>query len=72
TSDDAIAVAVQKLLDGYTGMRRWIAQVRDGRVRVAGRFDDDPERRIAMALTRMVPGTRDVRIGAPLAEVGAK
>ncbi|MGZ8818939.1 MAG: CBS domain-containing protein [Mycobacterium sp.] len=72
TSDDAIAVAVQKLLDGYTGMRRWIAQVRDGRVRLAGRFDDDPERRIAMALTRMVPGTRDVRIGAPLAEVGAK
>ncbi|WP_370500388.1 HPP family protein [Mycolicibacterium sp. jd] len=71
-SDDAIAVAVQKLLDGYTGMRRWIAQVRDGRVRLAGRFVDDPERRIAIALTRMVPGTREARIGGPLAEAGAE
>lgn len=64
TSDDAIAVGVQKLLDDYTGKRRWIAQVQQGEVTVAGRFDDDSERRIAVALARMVPGTREVRIGA--------
>lgn len=32
TSDDVIAVGVQKLLDDYTGKRRWIAQVREGDV----------------------------------------
>lgn len=65
TSDDAIAVGVQKLLDDYTGKRRWIAQVREGDVTVAGPFDDDSERRIALALDRMIPGAREVRIGAP-------
>lgn len=64
TSDDAIAVGVQKLLDDYTGKRRWVAQVQQGTVTVAGRFDDESERRIAVALARMVPGARDVRIGA--------
>ncbi|KUI32078.1 histidine kinase [Mycobacterium sp. IS-1496] len=64
TSDDGIAVGVQKLLDDHTGKRRWIAQVRDGVVTVAGHFDDDSERRIATALARMVPGAREVRIGA--------
>ncbi|ULE31523.1 CBS domain-containing protein [Mycobacterium sp. IDR2000157661] len=63
TSDDAIAVGVQKLLDNYTGRRRWIAQVREGSVTVAGRFDDESERRIATALARMVPGIREVQIG---------
>lgn len=63
TSDDAIAVGVQKLLDDYTGKRRWVAQVKAGEVTVAGRFDES-ERRIAVALARMVPGIRDVRIGA--------
>ncbi|WP_422743817.1 HPP family protein [Mycobacterium sp. WMMD1722] len=64
TSDDAIAVGVQNLLDDYTGKRRWVAQVRRGEVTVAGSFDDDSERRIAMALAHMVPGIREVRIGA--------
>ena len=63
TSDDAVAVGIQKLLDDYTGKRRWIAQVREGEVTLAGRFDDEPERRIAVALARTVPGVRDVRIG---------
>lgn len=63
TSDDVIAVGAQKLLDDYTGKRRWIAQVRQGEVLVAGYFDGDAERRIAMALTRMVPGVREVRVG---------
>ncbi|MDY6998215.1 MAG: CBS domain-containing protein [Actinomycetota bacterium] len=62
TSDDAIAVGVQKLLDDYTGKRRWIAQVRGGEVTLAGRFDDDPERRIAMSLARTVPGVTAVHI----------
>ncbi len=72
TSDDAIGVGVQKLLDDYTGMRRWVAGVRDGRVTVAGRFDDESERRIAVALARIVPGAREVRIGAARAEVGGQ
>lgn len=64
TSDDVIAAGAQKLLDDYTGRRQWIAQVQQGVVLVAGRFDGDPERRIATALVRMVPGVRDVRIGS--------
>ncbi|MEO3761272.1 CBS domain-containing protein [Mycobacterium sp. B14F4] len=72
TSDDAVAVGVQKLLDNYTGKRRWIAQVREGRVTVAGCFDDDSERRIATALARLVPGIREVRIGASPAERDAE
>lgn len=66
TSDDAVAVGVQKLLDDYTGKRRWIAVVRGGDVTIAGVFDDDSERRIAAALAQMVPGTRTVRLGAQL------
>lgn len=66
TSDDAIAVGVQKLLDDFTGKRRWVAQVRGGDVTVAGVFDDDSERRIALALARMVPGANEVRIGSQL------
>lgn len=66
TSDDAVAVGVQKLLDDYTGKRRWVAQVRGGDVTVAGVFDDDSERDIARALARMVPGANGVRIGAQL------
>ncbi|MCK0176175.1 HPP family protein [Mycolicibacterium sp. F2034L] len=66
TSDDAVAVGVQKLLDDYTGKRRWVAQVRDGLVTVAGVFDDDSERRIAMQLARMVPGANEVRLGSQL------
>ena len=70
TSDDVIAVGAQKLLDDHTGTRRWIAQVRQGEVVVAGRFDGDAERRIAVALMRMVPGVRDVRIGMPVPRTG--
>ena len=66
TSDDAVAVGVQKLLDDYTGKRRWVAQVQGGDVTVAGVFDDDSERRIALALGRMVPGAKEVRLGAQL------
>ncbi len=72
TSDDAIAVGVQKLLDNYTGRRRWIAQVREGNVVLAGRFDDESERRIAQALARMVPAVREVRIGAGIDERHAR
>ncbi|WP_137145468.1 HPP family protein [Mycolicibacterium sp. CR10] len=66
TTDDVIAVGAQKLLDDYTGRRRWVAQVQHGTVLVAGRFDGDSERRIARALVRMVPGVRDVCIGMAL------
>ena len=72
TSDDAIAVGVQKLLDNYTGRRRWIAQVREGSVVLAGRFDDESERRIAQALARTVPAVREVRIGAGTDERNAR
>jgi CBS domain-containing protein len=65
-SDEAVAVGVQKLLDDYTGKRRWIAVVRDGDVTIAGVFDDDSERRIAAALAQTVPGAGDVRLGAQL------
>ena len=37
--------------------------MRQGDVTLAGRFDDDSERRIAVALARTVPGARDVSIG---------
>lgn len=66
TSDDVIALGAQKMLDGYTGKRRWIAQVRQGEVFIAGHFDSDAERRIATALMRMVPGVQEVRIGAAM------
>lgn len=69
TTDDVIAVGAQKLLDDYCGRRRWIAQVRQGSVMVAGRFDGDAERRIATALVRMVPGVRDVWIGNALSPI---
>ena len=45
---------------------RWIAQVRQGEVLIAGHFDSDAERRIATALMGMVPGVREVRIGAAM------
>lgn len=64
TSDEVVAVGAQKLLDDYTGRRRWVAQVRQGEITVAGVFDGDAERRIAVALMRMVPGARDIRLGA--------
>ncbi len=64
TSDEVVAVGAQKLLDDYTGRRRWVAQVRQGEITVAGVFDGDAERRIAVALMRMVPGgARDIRLG---------
>lgn len=63
-SDDTVAVGVQKLLDNYTGRRRWFAQVREGSVTMGGRFDDESERRIADALARTIPGIREVRLGA--------
>lgn len=66
TSDEAVAVGVQKLLDDYTGKRRWIAAVNGGEVTIAGVFDDDSERRIATALAHMVPGASRVRLGAQL------
>lgn len=66
TSDDAIAVGVQKLLDNYTGVRRWHASVRDGSVTLSGQYDDDADRRIATALARTVPGSREVRISDAL------
>lgn len=68
TSDDAIAVGVQKLLDNYTGIPRWTANVRDGCVTLTGQFDDDADRRIAAALTRTVPGYREVRIDSSMAQ----
>ncbi|MGV9840277.1 CBS domain-containing protein [Nocardia niigatensis] len=60
--DETIAAAAQALLDDYAGARRWRATARDGTVTITGVFTDASERRVATALTRTVPGVRDVAV----------
>ncbi|MEU6187086.1 CBS domain-containing protein [Nocardia sp. NPDC047038] len=62
TPDDALAADAQRLLDQYRGARRWQVTVDDGDATVYGRFADESERRIAVALTRTVPGIRTASI----------
>nr|WP_067470262.1 CBS domain-containing protein [Nocardia amamiensis] len=62
TPDDTLAADAQILLDEYTGARRWHVTVDDGDASVSGRFADESERRIAIALTRTVPGIRTATI----------
>jgi CBS-domain-containing membrane protein len=56
--DEAIAAGAQRLLDEYTGTRRWHVVVRGRVATISGRFADESEHRIAIALTRTVPGIR--------------
>ncbi|WP_433633804.1 CBS domain-containing protein [Nocardia sp. CA-120079] len=58
--DERTAVEIQKRLDDYTGNRRWRATVDEGRVTLTGRFADESERRVAIALANTVSGTRAV------------
>ncbi|MFE7799568.1 CBS domain-containing protein [Nocardia sp. NPDC057440] len=58
TPDDALAADAQNLLDQYTGGRRWHVTVHEGEATISGRFADESERRITIALTRTVPGIR--------------
>jgi CBS domain-containing protein len=58
TPDDALAADAQNLLDEYAGARRWEVAVEEGDATISGRFADESERRIAIALTRTVPGIR--------------
>lgn len=60
--DEAIASGAQNLLDEYTGKRRWRVTVREGAATIFGRFLDESERRIALALVRTVPGVRTATI----------
>ncbi|WP_063050870.1 CBS domain-containing protein [Nocardia arthritidis] len=71
TPDDALAADAQKLLDQYTGAQRWQVTVEDGDATVSGRFADESERRIALALTRTVPGIRAVTVAAGRAAAAA-
>ncbi|WP_433761441.1 CBS domain-containing protein [Nocardia sp. CA-135398] len=71
TPDDALAADAQSLLDQYTGERRWHVTADEGHATISGRFADESERRIAIALTRTVPGIRIVTIARIPAAVGA-
>ncbi|WP_040867017.1 CBS domain-containing protein [Nocardia exalbida] len=71
TPDDALAADAQTLLDQYTGARRWQVTVEEGDATVSGRFADESERRIALALTRTVPGIRAVTVAAGRAAAAA-
>ena len=72
TPDDALAADTQNILDQYTGVRRWHVTVEEGAASVSGRFADESERRIAIALTRTVPGIHTATIAAtPAGAAGA-
>ncbi|WP_327116108.1 CBS domain-containing protein [Nocardia sp. NBC_01730] len=71
TPDDALAADVQNLLDQYTGARRWHVTVHEGDATLSGRFADESERRIAIALTRTVPGIRTASIATTPAAAAA-
>ncbi|MGO4614147.1 CBS domain-containing protein [Nocardia sp. 2YAB30] len=71
TPDDALAAGAQNLLDQYTGARRWHVTVDEGDATISGRFADESERRLAIALTRTVPGTRTVTIATTPATAAA-
>ncbi|WP_433715619.1 CBS domain-containing protein [Nocardia sp. CA-084685] len=71
TPDDALAADAQNLLDQYTGARRWHVTVDEGDATISGRFADESERRITVALTRTVPGIRTVTIATTPAAAAA-
>ncbi|MEU2039015.1 CBS domain-containing protein [Nocardia niwae] len=72
TPDDALAADAQNVVDQYTGLRRWHVTVEEGDASISGRFTDESERRIAIALIRTVPGIRTVTIAAtPAAMAGS-
>ncbi|MFE2757677.1 HPP family protein [Actinosynnema sp. NPDC059335] len=58
--DDFLAARVDRLLTAYSRTRRWTVDVRDGRVVIAGLFDDEAELRVVTALVRTVPGVADI------------
>nr|EJI98321.1 CBS domain pair family protein [Rhodococcus sp. JVH1] len=62
--NEMIAVGAQRRLDDYTGDGRWRVTVEEGCVTIAGQFADESERRIAIALSKTVPGTRIVSVAA--------
>ncbi|MET8778019.1 CBS domain-containing protein [Nocardia sp. NPDC004654] len=62
TPDDTLAAEAQNRLDQYTGARRWRVTVDEADATICGRFADESERRIAIALTRTVPGIRTATI----------
>ncbi|MEU1546180.1 CBS domain-containing protein [Nocardia sp. NPDC005745] len=71
TPDDALAADAQNVVDQHTGVRRWHVTVEEGNAGISGRFTDESERRIAIALIRTVPGIRAVTIAATPAAVAA-
>lgn len=62
TPDDTLAAEAQNRLDQYAGAGRWHVAVANGHLGVSGRFADESERRIAIALARTVPGVRTATI----------
>ena len=62
TPDDTLAAEAQSRLDQYAGAGRWHVAVANGHLGVSGRFADESERRIAIALARTVPGVRTATI----------
>ncbi|WP_370961620.1 HPP family protein [Amycolatopsis sp. cg9] len=55
--DDAeIARDVKHRLEIYGGGGRWAVEVREGRVHITDRFDDDSDRHVARLLALAVPG----------------
>ncbi|MET8429707.1 CBS domain-containing protein [Nocardia sp. NPDC004860] len=71
TPDDALTADAQSLLDQYIGARRWPVTVREADATISGRFADESERRIAIALTRTVPGIRTATIATTPAAAAA-
>ena len=62
TPDEACTAGVQRLFDEYNGEPRWRVTVCAGAATISGRFADESERRIAVALARTVPGIRTATI----------
>ncbi|MEV8438707.1 CBS domain-containing protein [Actinosynnema sp. NPDC051121] len=60
--DDLLASRVDRLLTAYSRTRRWTVEVIDGRITVAGQFDDEAERRVVTALVRTVPGVAGIEL----------
>lgn len=61
--DADIAQEIAQRLDDFSAETgRWRVRVEDGVVRVSGRFDDEAQREIVVALARTVPGALRVHI----------
>lgn len=60
--DEAIAAGAQRLLDEYAGTRRWHVTIHERMATISGRFADESEQRITIALTRTVPGIRTATV----------